>query len=282
MTCSPATSSSAVHRPDHRRRHPRAPRRSKISAVARVPAAASASAEPVPRRRAGVRQPDGGASARRRSDSTPASVSGHAGEDRRPLADLRVRPGVGDPRCPARSTSLADDRPLRALTWGDRHADAPVAVCLHGFPRHRARLAQGGSAAGRRRLAGGGAVHAGWWPRRGPCGSARYHVGALMDEMRCGCWTQRARRDAMSSSATTGGRRRGPGWRRCRTARSTRRRSCRCHRAAYRRGSGVASAGRLPGRRSCGAAGVIMFLPTAVARNARGVALLWRDWGRRG
>ena len=47
---------------------------------------------------------------------------------------------------------------LRALTWGP--ADAPIALVSARFSRHRPRLAQGRAAAGRRGVAGGGAVHA--------------------------------------------------------------------------------------------------------------------------
>jgi pimeloyl-ACP methyl ester carboxylesterase len=83
---------------------------------------------------------------------------------------------------PGRIDVVTDDVTLRALTWGDwDNADAPVAVCLHGFPD---------TAHGWRKVAPQ-LADAGWRVvapfMRGYAPSSlsaegSYHVGALMDD----------------------------------------------------------------------------------------------------
>ena len=148
-----------------------------ISAVATVPAMASVSADPnhavvlvFVNQTVVVGQ--------RRADRHRVQCAGHSGQDRRPLADLQVRPGVGVTE-PQWLDVAAPTVQLRALTWGP--ADAPIALCLHGFPD---------TAYGWRKVAPA-LVDAGWRVvapfMRGYAPSSlpsdgSYHVGALMDD----------------------------------------------------------------------------------------------------
>ncbi len=77
---------------------------------------------------------------------------------------------------------VTDDVTLRTLTWGDwDNPDAPVAVCLHGFPD----TAHGWRAVAPRLAAAGWRVAAPFMRGYAPSSlsaEGSYHVGALMDD----------------------------------------------------------------------------------------------------
>lgn len=107
---------------------------------------------------------------------------------------------------------------LRALTWGP--ADAPIALCLHGFPD---------TAHGWRKVAplladAGWRVVAPFMRGYAPSSIASdgsYHIGALMDDaLRVLEAPGPTGRDVIIGH--DGGRRRPAGWPRCPTARSPR------------------------------------------------------------
>jgi pimeloyl-ACP methyl ester carboxylesterase len=83
---------------------------------------------------------------------------------------------------PGRIDVVTDDVTLRALTWGDwDNADAPVAVCLHGFPD----TAHGWRKVAPRLADAGWRVVAPFMRGYAPSSlsaEGSYHVGALMDD----------------------------------------------------------------------------------------------------
>ena len=149
-----------------------------ISAVATVPAVASVSADP---RHAVVlvfvnQTVIVGTG---RADRHRVQCAGDAGQGRRPLADLQVRPGVSV----TATAQLARRRGAgRAAAGADLGAGRRAnSVVPARFPRHRLRLAQGGAAlvdAGWRVVA---PFMRGYAPSSLPSDGS-YHVGALMDD----------------------------------------------------------------------------------------------------